>query len=219
MEAPKRKGFNFYRSYFEVYLQLSDKDKIIFIDALLKKQFYGIEPTDLEGMASFAYLGQKHSIDSQVEGFENKTKCKLTPPSEGGNVGGRQGGTVGGSVQEKEKGKEKEQYVDDLFNEFWDLYHQISKLPKTDLQPAKKYWNKLTKSEQEKAKINIQNYVDTVNDPKYIVKCRTYLSNKRFNDEFESYKPKRLTDDEAKKMTPQEEMDYLRMVLKRDGNG
>jgi uncharacterized phage protein (TIGR02220 family) len=107
MENNNRKAFNFYLSYFDVYQELSDKDKLAFIDALLHRQFYGVEPTELKGMVKFAYLSQKHSIDKQIEGFENKTKTKLSRPTQGGAVGGRQGG----AVQEKEKEKEKEQYV------------------------------------------------------------------------------------------------------------
>lgn len=80
MEKTKRKGFNFYRSYFDVYNELNDKDKLLFIDALLKRQFHGTEPTELKGMVSFAYLSQKHNIDAQVKGFEDKTKIKLLPP-------------------------------------------------------------------------------------------------------------------------------------------
>ena len=76
MKNNSRKAFNFYLSYFDVYQELSDKDKLIFIDALLNRQFYGVEPTDLKGMVKFAYISQKHNIDAQVEGFENKTKTK-----------------------------------------------------------------------------------------------------------------------------------------------
>lgn len=98
-----RKAFNFYRSYYDVAKELSKKDREEFLMALLQKQFEGIEPK-LEGMAKFAYLSQQHSIDSQVVGYEQKTKEKLTP-TEGGTVGG----TKGGSVQEEEKGEEKEE--------------------------------------------------------------------------------------------------------------
>jgi hypothetical protein len=96
-----RKAFNFYHSYFTVFKELSDKDKLAFITALLEKQFEGKEP-NLKGQAKFAYLSQKHSIDSQVLGYETKTKEKLTPTE-----GGRQWGIVGASVQGK--GKEKEE--------------------------------------------------------------------------------------------------------------
>jgi len=102
-----RKAFNFYRSYYDVAKELSKKDREEFLMALLQKQFEGIEPK-LEGMAKFAYLSQQHSIDSQVVGYEQKTKEKLTP-TEGGCQGGTEGGTKGGSVQEEEKGKEKEE--------------------------------------------------------------------------------------------------------------
>ena len=67
------------------------------------KQFTGEEP-NLDGMVKFAYLSQKHSIDRQVKGYEDKTKDPLVHPS----VGGRQGGSVDPSVQEKEEEKEKE---------------------------------------------------------------------------------------------------------------
>lgn len=96
-----RKAFNFYRSYFDVFKELSDKDKLAFITALLERQFDGKEP-ELKGMANFAYLSQKFNIDSQVTGYETKTKEKLTP-----TVGGEQGGSIGASVQDK--GKEEEE--------------------------------------------------------------------------------------------------------------
>jgi hypothetical protein len=84
----KRKGFNFFRSYFDVYNELeSDKDKLSFIDALINRQFLGIKPCNLKGMAKFGYISQVNSIDSQVKGFEDKTGLILTPcqpPTEGG---------------------------------------------------------------------------------------------------------------------------------------
>lgn len=98
-----RKAFNFYKSYYDVSMELNDKDFVAFIKALLKKQFEGVEPNDLSGMAKFCYMSQKHSIDSQVAGYETKTKVKLTP-MEGASVGG----SKGASVQEKEKEKEQD---------------------------------------------------------------------------------------------------------------
>jgi hypothetical protein len=77
--SSQRDGFTFYKSYYDVFKELSDKDKIQFIEALLDKQFIGKEPTDLKGMANFAYLSQKHSIDKQVKGWEDKKGIKLTP--------------------------------------------------------------------------------------------------------------------------------------------
>lgn len=143
MKNNSRKAFNFYLSYFDVYQELSDKDKLIFIDALLNRQFYGVEPTDLKGMVSFAYISQKHNIDAQVEGFENKTKTKLTYPKQGGSVGGNQGG----SVQEKGKGKEKEQNVnrthkpkfdsEDYKHELWDYLLEYCEKNNLDVKKVK----------------------------------------------------------------------------------
>ncbi len=99
-----RKTFNFYRSYWDVANELNDKDRLAFYDALMKRQFTGVE-TDLEGMVKFAYLSQKHSIDRQIEGYENKTKEPLQDPTEGG----KQGGVEAPTVQLKEKEKEKEE--------------------------------------------------------------------------------------------------------------
>lgn len=111
-----RKGFNFYRSYFDVAMELPDKDRLAFYDALAKRQFLGEEPT-LTGMAKLAYISQKYVIDAQVKGWEDKTgtslkvveKQEVNTPCQGGTEGGSQGGYVDPSVQEKEKEKEKEE--------------------------------------------------------------------------------------------------------------
>ena len=98
-----RIAFNFYRSYYDVLNELSEKDQLLYLRAILDRQFKGIEP-ELEGMARFAYLSQKFNIDKQVKGWEDKTNLTLLDPIEGGI----DGGTQGGSVQEEEKGKEEE---------------------------------------------------------------------------------------------------------------
>ena len=103
-----RKAFNFYRSYWEVANELNANDRLAFYDALLTRQFTGKE-IELKGLVKFAYLSQKHSIDKQIKGYEDKTKNTLNNPIEDPTQGGAQGGTVHPSVQEKEKEKEKEQ--------------------------------------------------------------------------------------------------------------
>lgn len=85
IKLTKRKGFNFFRSYYDVFNELEDTDKLDFIKALLDKQFLGINPTDLKGMAKFAWISQTNSIDSQVKGYEDKTGVKLTP-TDGGKI-------------------------------------------------------------------------------------------------------------------------------------
>lgn len=111
MKLTKRKGFNFFRSYFDVYNELEkDEDKLAFIDALLNRQFLGIIPNNLKGMAKFAYVSQTNSIDSQVKGYEDKTGLKLTPclpPTVGGSLPPCQ--QVEEEVEEKGKVEEEEE--------------------------------------------------------------------------------------------------------------
>ena len=131
----QREAFNFYRSYYDVLEDIHrDEDKLTYLMALLDKQFKGIEPS-LKGIPKLVYNGQKHSIDKQVEGWENKTKIRLAPseppsvpPTEGTSEGSlepptedplptpsndsvmtTEGGYQGPSVQEQEQGKEEEQ--------------------------------------------------------------------------------------------------------------
>ena len=112
----ERKAFNFYRSYYEIAKELPPKDRDAFIWALLEKQFENKE-TELKGLAKFAYISQKHSIDRQIKGYldkldglknPNPTKDPTKDPTEGGKQGGTQAPNVDPSLQEKEKEKEKE---------------------------------------------------------------------------------------------------------------
>jgi len=115
MKLTKRKGFNFFRSYYDVYNELeNDKDKVAFIDALLDRQFLGIKPIELKGMAKFAYISQTNSIDSQVKGYEDKTGEKLNniTPAVGGTDAPAIGGKITPTVQVQEKVKEKEKEED-----------------------------------------------------------------------------------------------------------
>ena len=101
MSQKTRLLFKFYRSYFDVACELSGKDRLAFYDAIMQKEFLGIEP-NLKGSARFAYISQKHSIDAQVKGWEDYFKTQLVdnhatiPPM------------IPPMIQEEEK--EKEQY-------------------------------------------------------------------------------------------------------------
>ena len=79
MKKQTRQAFNFYRSYYDILDDITrDQDKLTYLLALLDRQFKGIEPT-LENIPRLVYNSQKHSIDKQVEGWENKTGTKLDP--------------------------------------------------------------------------------------------------------------------------------------------
>ena len=111
----KRKAFNFFASYYNVAKELSDKDRLAFYDALMLEQFTGVK-TDLKGMAKFAYLSQRHSIDAQINGFNQRLKrgdTSLQPLSMSAPMAG---GNVGGSLQGEEEEKEEE----DIYNKLID---------------------------------------------------------------------------------------------------
>ena len=76
--------------------------------------------------------------------------------------------------------------IKEQFDFFWNQYHKITKIPKTDMKPALGYFKKLSLDERRKAYENIKSYSDSVKDKQYIKKARTYLSYKCFNDEFET---------------------------------
>ena len=103
-----RKAFNFYRSYYDVGCELSDKDRLAFYDAIITLQFTA-KLTPLKGVAKFAFLSQKHSIDAQIKGYYDKTKDPMFTPYEGGTQGGWQ--------QEEEKGQEKGQVQEEVKEE------------------------------------------------------------------------------------------------------
>ena len=126
-----RKGFNFYRSYWDVANELNDKDRLAFYDALLKKQFTN-EETQLNGMVKFAYLSQKHSIDKQIDGYISQMSKRH--PNEDPWQGGMQGAYVEPTQQEKEEVKEKVKDIPE-FSEF--LKYAIEKEPKVDKQAVK----------------------------------------------------------------------------------
>lgn len=151
MKLTKRKGFNFFRSYYDVYNELDDESKLAFIDALLDRQFLGVKPTDLKGMSKFAYISQVHSIDSQVDGYESKTGVKLlNTPTEGGEQGGLLGGVVPPTAQlqgkeegkEEGKGKEKKElliikdFENDELNSVWGEWVQYRIERKNKLTPS-----------------------------------------------------------------------------------
>lgn len=134
-----RKAFKFYRSYFDIARELDDKDRLAFYDALLTRQFEGIE-LELKGLAKFAYISQKHSIDAQIKGYEDKVKEPIQAPTQGVT----QGPTVEPTQQEKEKVKEKEKVlnIEERKSKFYDsLIPFVDDYPKQMLRDFFEYWS------------------------------------------------------------------------------
>lgn len=101
--SAERKLFKFYKSYFDVACELQDKDRLAFYDAIMNRQFLGVEP-NLKGIAKLAYVSQKFNIDAQVKGWEDKTKLQLSDNH--ASIGAIEPPAT--QLEEKEKVKEKE---------------------------------------------------------------------------------------------------------------
>lgn len=84
-----------------------------------------------------------------------------------------------------DKANELFEIIETSFEDFWEHYHRITDKPKTDKEPAKKHWKKLTTIERTRAlDVNIITAYATNTDIRYRKKARTYLADKNFNDEY-----------------------------------
>jgi len=214
MKLTKRKGFNFFRSYFDVYNELPDEDKLAFIDALLNKQFMGVNPKLIKGTQSrFAYISQLNSIDSQVKGYEDKTKTRLdgTPynnnkstPTEGGTQGGADTPTV--QVEEKEKEKEQYIYSEKDFLHNWGVLRskymkQPTNIKKLDFSEAKEFEDAkkvFTKEEINKALYGLfkqenKNIASMYLKPKHFLENVSKYFNAELSKEYSLYGAKKQT--------------------------
>lgn len=171
----KRKAFKFYRSYYDVYNELNNKDKLKFIEALLDRQFQGIKPTGLTDMVKFAYLSQEHSIDLQVKGYEDATGKKLTPNIDP-LVDPPKGGLVDPSKQEKEKEQEKVEsiYVD--YDKLLKVYNEIlGRQTKVVPEKAKEQLNARLKEGYTKPDI-VKALRNAIKDPHHIETNYRYIT-------------------------------------------
>jgi len=99
----KRKAFKFYRSYYDIAMQLDDENRYQFLMALVEMEFTGTH-RQLTGMANFAFTSQKHSIEAQIEGYKARMEGATAPPK----AGGKPPPMAGAEAQEEEKEKEQE---------------------------------------------------------------------------------------------------------------
>ena len=132
-------------------------------------------------------------------------------------LGAKQTESIGQSSDSIDKQINKEQINNDKkdITFFWNTYHSISNKEKTDLEASKKYWDKLKETEKVKAEENISKYVDSINDKKYIVKARTYLGNKLFNNEFKTIQESLPPLDKAPAYCALQAPEYLNDLLKQ----
>lgn len=166
----ERKAFNFYRSYYEMALEIPEKDRLSFLMAIIEMQFTGIEPTYLKGVSKLAFISQKHSILKQIEGFKHG---KNTPhPVRGSARDSKR------DPDNKNKNKNKDNNTCFTFDEFWIKYPiKIGKAK------CEKKYKLISEDERQQIKDTIQQFVlykpfESYNHPH----PETYLNQKRWQD-------------------------------------
>lgn len=111
----KKKGFSFYRSYYDVYKELTQTQKVLFIDAITSVEFLEVHVDKVEfkdKMLTLLWKSLTFSIKKQVEGYCNANKVSynslfiededtIEAPSGGGIEAPL--GEEEGEVQEQEK--------------------------------------------------------------------------------------------------------------------
>lgn len=70
------------------------------------------------------------------------------------------------------------------FEAFWEKYHDVTQLPKTNIGLARREWKKLTPHERSLSLKNIDEYYDNLRDTKYCLHASSYLANKAFLNEY-----------------------------------
>ena len=88
-------------------------------------------------------------------------------------------GHISQEAREEKKKKESE-----LFNLFWDKYHETMQKPKINVARAHREWDKLTKEEQKTAIDRIEDVYYHTNDIRFIPLASTYLKDKAFLNEY-----------------------------------
>jgi hypothetical protein len=142
------------------FFSLMQKDNMLVIEGLRKT-------TRLTICNYESYQSKQHRDNTEITHSQHTANTELT--------------TTKGI---KELNTLKELEIKESFSLFWNKYHTITKILKTDKDSAFKYWKKLTNQERQKADDSINDYYNSLNDKKFCKKARTYLSDKNFNDEF-----------------------------------
>lgn len=85
--------------------------------------------------------------------------------------------------RESNNWEETKTHSEEMFEKFWNEYHEETLTRKVDKELARKEWKKLTQKERELAISQIRPYCIQVNDIRYFKRACNYLKAKSFLDE------------------------------------
>ena len=78
----ERQYFTFLKSYADIYQQLSDEQKVLFIDAIIDQQMNGVDAESIQfddPMLNIAWSGVKPSLSKSIAQYMNGKKAKTKP--------------------------------------------------------------------------------------------------------------------------------------------
>lgn len=188
---PKRDSYIFYRSFEDALRTLPPDEELKLRRSIADFSLDFKKPKDLGGIAKTIWNLMEPNLNANNNRYINGLKG-----SEHGKKGGRpktpkkplaNPKETPSLTPNKDKDKDKDVNKDNKekgFVDFWDYYHLHTGKPKTDKDAALTHWKKLTLTEKRLAYKNVIPYSNTLEDKKFLCKARTYISNKRYNDEF-----------------------------------
>jgi len=179
IEGMAKDTFIIYKSFYEPIEHLTDEQLGRLFRAIFKYQT-GNADNSIGKDIEMAYL----FFVSKFKEDEDKYQRIIDIRRECGSRGGRPRKEESGAESEPAESSAAQREAEESFAEFWEAYHNITHLHKTDREAAFKHWKRLTKKERKLAIERIGDYFASVNDPRYCKKARTYLADKNFNDEY-----------------------------------
>jgi len=78
----ERQYFTFLKSYADIYQQLNDDQKVLFIDAIIDQQMNGVDAESIifdDAMLNIAWSGVKPSLSKSIAQYMNGKKAKTKP--------------------------------------------------------------------------------------------------------------------------------------------
>jgi len=78
----ERQYFTFLKSYADIYQQLNDEQKVLFIDAIIDQQMNGVDAESIifdDAMLNIAWSGVKPSLSKSIAQYMNGKKAKTKP--------------------------------------------------------------------------------------------------------------------------------------------
>lgn len=88
-------------------------------------------------------------------------------------------------IGQKRRENAREEVSGVTFEAFWEKYHEITQIHKTNIGRARREWKKLSAHERSLSLKNIDEYYDNLTNTKFCKQASSYLSDKAFLNEYD----------------------------------